>query len=252
MNVVIIEDEDRTARQLERMLKKYDPAIHVLVQLPSVQEAVAWLSQNPLPDLAFMDIHLEDGLAFRIFELMQLTIPVIFTTAYDEYMIKAFKVNSVDYLLKPVDYDELVAALNKFKILRSSPALPDLNQILALMQKPKSADFKERFMISIGAKIRSVEVGDIAYFYSEDKATFLLTKEGHLLPVEYSLDQLVTLLDPSVFFRVNRQFLVSRPAIQTIHVYSAGKLKLELQPSSRQEVLVSLSRIAEFKDWLGR
>lgn len=272
MNVVIIEDEAPTARQLERMLKKYDPALHVMAQLPSVYEAVAWFSQHgdgqpgsgrpgsgqlghgqpPLPDLAFMDIHLEDGLAFTIFEQIRLTLPVIFTTAYEEYMIRAFKVNSIDYLLKPVDYDELVAALEKFKTLRPQPALPDLNALLALIQKPREPDYKERFMVSLGTKIRSVEVSDVAYFFSEGKAIFLVPEEGTSLPVEYSLDQVAGMLNPTQFFRVNRQFLVARPAIQTIHAYSAGKLKLDLLPASRHEVFVSLSRITEFKNWLGR
>ncbi|MVM40351.1 response regulator [Spirosoma sp. HMF3257] len=257
MNVVIIEDEDRTARQLERLLKKYDPSIHVLTQLPSVKEAVAWFSsrgsgQTPQPELVFMDIHLEDGLAFRIFEQFHLTLPVIFTTAYDEYMLKAFKVNSVDYLLKPVDYEELVSAMEKFKTTRTQPALPDLNALLQLIQKPLVSSFRERFMVSIGTKIHSIEVADIAYFYSEDKATFFLTKSGQLLPLEHSLDQLSAMVNPSHFFRVNRQFIVARTAIQAVHAYSAGKLKLDLQPASRQEVFVSLSRLSEFKDWLGR
>jgi DNA-binding LytR/AlgR family response regulator len=252
MNVVIIEDEDRTARQLERMLKKYDPTIHILTQLPSVKEAVTWFSESPLPDLAFMDIHLEDGLAFSIFEQVRLTLPVIFTTAYDDYMIKAFKVNSVDYLLKPVDYDELVAALEKFKTIRSQTGSPDLNALLALIQKPQPTAYRERFMVNIGTRIHSVEVADIAYFFSEEKATFLITKTGQMLPLEYSLDQLINLLNPNVFFRVNRQFLVARTAFQTINAYSAGKLKLELLPPARPEVFVSMSRITEFKDWLGR
>jgi DNA-binding LytR/AlgR family response regulator len=257
MNVVIIEDEDRTARQLERLLKKYDPSVHVLTQLPSIKKAVDWFSQHgsgqlPQPDLVFMDIHLEDGLSFSIFEQFNLTLPVIFTTAYDEYMLKAFKVNSIDYLLKPVDYEELVAAIEKFKALRSQPVLPDLNAFLAFMQKPQTVSYKERFMVNIGTKIHSVEVADIAYFYSEEKATFLITKTGQLLPLEYSLDQLSSLLNPTHFFRVNRQCIVARTAIQTIHAYSAGKLKLDLQPVSRQEIFVSMSRMSEFKDWLGR
>ncbi|GAB4037458.1 LytR/AlgR family response regulator transcription factor [Spirosoma jeollabukense] len=252
MNVVIIEDEDRTARQLERLLKKYDPSMHVLTQLPSVKAAVAWFSEHPQPDLAFMDIHLEDGLAFRIFEQLTLTVPVIFTTAYDEYVLKAFKVNSIDYLLKPVDYEELVAAMEKFKTIRSQPILPDLNTLLQLIQKPQASSFKERFMVTIGTKIHSIEVADIAYFYSEEKATFLLTKVGQLLPLEYSLDQLSGLVNPGHFFRVNRQFIVARTAIQTVHAYSAGKLKLDLLPASRHEVFVSMSRLSEFKDWLGR
>lgn len=257
MNVVIIEDEARTARQLERMLRKYDGSIHILAQLPSVKEAVAWFGEHTSdqltpPDLVFMDIHLEDGLAFRIFDQIRLTIPVIFTTAYDEYVLKAFKVNSVDYLLKPVEYDELAAALEKFKATRSQPALPDLKALVQLMQQPASNSFKERFMVSIGTKIHSVEVADIAYFYSEEKATFLITKAGQLLPLEYSLDQVSGLLNPGNFFRVNRQVIIARAAIQAVHAYSAGKLKLDLLPVPRQDVFVSTSRQSEFKDWLGR
>ncbi|WP_077921036.1 LytTR family DNA-binding domain-containing protein [Spirosoma sp. 209] len=252
MNVVIIEDEDRTARQLERLIHKYDPSITILTQLPSVREALAWFRQHPQPDLAFMDIHLEDGLAFSLFEQMNLTVPVIFTTAYEEYTIRAFKVNSIDYLLKPVDYAELTAALDKFKTVRTAPRLPDLQALVELMQRPRAAAYKERFMISIGTKIRSVEVAELAYFVSEEKATFLVTREGQHLPVEYSLDQLAGLLNPDQFFRVNRQFLVARPAIQTIQAYSAGKLRLDLTPPSRQEIFVSMSRLSEFKDWLGR
>lgn len=252
MNVVIIEDEDRTARQLERMLKKYDSSAQILTQIPSVKEAVSWFGKHPLPDLVFMDIHLEDGLAFSIFEQTKLTAPVIFTTAYDEYVLRAFKVNSIDYLLKPVEFEEMAAALDKFKNIRSQPTLPDINTLLQFIQKPHSNPYRERFMISIGTKIHSVEVADVAYFYSEEKATFLVNKGGQLFPLEYSLDQLVGLLKPAQFFRVNRQFIVARTAIQTIHAYSAGKLKLDLTPVSRQDVFVSISRLSEFKDWLGR
>ncbi|RRB03947.1 LytR/AlgR family response regulator transcription factor [Larkinella rosea] len=252
MNVIIIEDEDRNARQLERLLKKYDSSIHILAQLPSVTKTVEWLQKYPLPDLAFMDIHLEDGLSFRIFEHLTLTLPVIFTTAYDEYMQKAFKVNSIDYLLKPIGYEELVAAVEKFKTVRSPPAVPDLNALLQLIQKTQPGSYRERFMVTIGTKIYSVEVTNVAYFHSEEKATFLVSKTGQLLPLEYSLDQLSAVLNPAQFFRVNRQFIVARTAIQAVHAYSAGKLKLDLLPASRQEVFVSLSRLSEFKDWLGR
>ena len=252
MNIVIIEDEDRTARQLERLLKKYDPVIHILIQLPSVKEAVEWFSQHTQPDLVFMDIHLEDGLAFSIFEQVNLTVPVIFTTAYDEYMLKAFKVNSIDYLLKPIDYEELTAAIEKFKILRIPQTVPDLSSLLAFIQKPQIPAFKERFMVNIGTKIHSVEVANISYFYSEEKATFLVTKAAQLLPIEQSLDQITPMLNPAHFFRVNRQFIVARTALQTIHAYSAGKLKLDLLPVSRHEVFVSTRRLSEFKDWLGR
>ena len=261
MNVVIIEDENLTAKRLEGMLTKYDPTIDVLARIPSVADAVAWFGQveRPMVDLVFMDIHLEDDLGFRIFEQANLTTPVIFTTAYDEYMIQAFKVNSIDYLLKPINYDELVAAVAKFKALKkqfesssASPPAPDLETLLSLIGKPKSTDYKERFMITVGTKIRSIETTEVAYFYLEEKIVFLVTKDGLNLPVDYSLDKLTQLLNPRYFFRISRQFLVSLPAIQTIHTFSAGKLKLDLTPKSRQEVFVSGDRMTEFKEWLGK
>ncbi|SFD23423.1 LytR/AlgR family response regulator transcription factor [Spirosoma endophyticum] len=268
MNVVIIEDENLTAKRLESLLHKYDPAIRVLARIPSVAEAVAWFgAQNlnatsPDVDLVFMDIHLEDDLGFRIFEQAHLTTPVIFTTAYDEYMIQAFKVNSIDYLLKPINYDELVAAIEKFKSLKNQFALagsheyttsqPDLETLLNLLGKSKQTDYKERFMITVGTKIRSIETSEIAYFYLEEKVVFLVTKDGLTLPVDYSLDKLTQILNPRQFFRISRQFLVSLPAIQTIHAFSAGKLKLDMTPRSRQDVFVSGDRMTEFKEWLGK
>ena len=258
MNVVIIEDENLTAKRLESLLHKYDPAITVLNRIPSVAEAVTWFREpHPPVELVFMDIHLEDDLGFRIFEQTSLTIPVIFTTAYDEYMIQAFKVNSIDYLLKPINYNELVAAIEKFKSLKkqfgqeAAPA-PDIDTLLSLIGKSKQTDYKDRFMITVGAKIRSIETSDIAYFYLEEKIVFLVTRDGLSLPVDYSLDKLTQLLNPRHFFRISRQFLVSLPAIQQIHAYSAGKLKLDLAPKPRQEVFVSGDRMTEFKEWLGK
>lgn len=256
MNVAIIEDENLTAKRLEGLLHKYDPAIQVLTRLPSVADAVEWFTQPHAPlDLVFMDIHLEDDLGFRIFEQTNLTTPVIFTTAYDEYMIQAFKVNSIDYLLKPINYDELVAAVEKFKSLRAQfgqASAPDLDRLLNLIGKTGHTEYKDRFMITVGTKIRSIDTTAIAYFYLEEKVVFLVTKDGLILPVDYSLDKLTQVLNPRQFFRVSRQFLVSLPAIQTIHTISAGKLKLDLQPKSRQEVFVSGDRMTEFKDWLGK
>ena len=263
MNVVIVEDENLTGKRLESLLHKYDPAITVLTHIPSVAEAVAWFGNPAAPvDLVFMDIHLEDDLGFRIFEQVSLTTPVIFTTAYDEYMIQAFKVNSIDYLLKPINYDELVAAIEKFKSLKKQFAQtgtsentslsPNLETLLSLIGQSKPNDYKSRFMITVGTKIRSIETTDIAYFYLEEKVVFLVTKEGLNLPVDYSLEKLTQLLDPRQFFRISRQFLVSLPAIQTIHTFSAGKLKLDLLPKSRQDVFVSGDRMTEFKEWLGK
>ncbi|UFH53012.1 LytTR family DNA-binding domain-containing protein [Spirosoma sp. KNUC1025] len=261
MNVVIVEDENLTGKRLESLLHKYDPAIAVLARIPSVAEAVSWFEapeNQAVPiDLVFMDIHLEDDLGFRIFEQANLTTPVIFTTAYDEYMIQAFKVNSIDYLLKPINYDELVAAIEKFKALKkqfgqAAASSVDLEALLNLIGKSNQTDYKERFMITVGTKIRSIATSEIAYFYLEEKVVFLVTKDGLTLPVDYSLDKLTQLLNPRHFFRISRQFLISLPAIQTIHTISAGKLKLDLVPKSRQEVFVSGDRMTEFKEWLGK
>lgn len=266
MNVLIVEDENLTARRLEGMLIKYDPRIRVLAKLPSVADTVAWLSQPNCPalDLVFMDIHLEDDIGFRIFEQTRLQTPVIFTTAYDEYMVQAFKVNSIDYLLKPINYNELVAAIEKFNALKeqfgvgSAPAQnPDLNALLQLLGPARQTDYKDRFMITVGTKIRSIDTADIAYFYLEERIVFLVTQDNVTLPVDYSLDKLTQLLDPRRFFRISRQFLVSLPAIQTIHQFSAGKLKLDLLPRPRPQrgtadVFVSGDRMTDFKEWLGK
>ena len=182
MRAVIIEDETLTAKRLQSLLHKYDPSIEVLAVLPSVKESVTWLNDNPYLDLIFMDIHLEDDLAFKIFDQVELQAPVIFTTAYDEYIIQAFKVNSIDYLLKPVNYDELVHAIEKFKNLRKQFAQPELDKLLKFIGK-KEQEYRSRFMITVGTRIKSIEVEDIAYFYSEEKMTFMVTKEGQNLPL---------------------------------------------------------------------
>lgn len=256
MNVVILEDEELTAERLTGLLHRYDPTIRVVARLASVADAVAWFGSAPgqpdhsAVDLVFMDIHLEDDLAFRLFEHIHLATPVIFTTAYDEYMIRAFKVNSIDYLLKPINYDELVAAITKFKTLKAQ-FTPQWETLLGLIG-PGRTPYKNRFMITVGTRIRSVEVADIAYFYLDERMVFLVSKDGHALPLDYSLDKLTQLLDPRQFFRISRQFLVSLPAIHAIHAYSAGKLKLELVPKARAEVFVSGDRITDFKEWLGK
>ena len=258
MKVLIVEDEKRTAQRLEKLLKEYDPGIEVLAQIPGVAKGVAWFADasNPTPDLLLLDIHLEDGSGFQLIEQAGLTLPVVFTTAFDEYTLQAFKTNSIDYLLKPIDADELGAALDKFKSFRSAPA-PDLNTLLSLLGQnpggsPKAVEYKERFMVTIGTKIRSIETRDIAYFFFADKSTWLTTQQGLNVSIEHSLDKLTELLDPNRFFRVNRAFLVSLESIETIHAYSGGKLKVDLAPEARLEVFVSGDRITPFKEWLGK
>ena len=254
MNVLLLEDEPLTARLLADQLRRYDPAIRVLATLPSVAEAVAWLRTHPAPDLLFLDVHLEDDLVFRLFEEVAISTPVIFTTAYDNYLLQAFRVNSIDYLLKPVEYDQLAAALAKYQGLRTHFAAPlaDLAALLRQLARPAEPAYRERFLVSIGPKLRSVAVADIAYFFLEERTAWLTTHQDLKLPLDYSLDKLAQQLDPRQFFRVSRQYVVNLAAIDTVHAYAAGRLKLELRPTPRHEVLVSGDRVADFKEWLGR
>jgi DNA-binding LytR/AlgR family response regulator len=250
MKIAIIEDETLAARRLETLVLKYNPHIEIVAVLPSVKSSVKWLNAHPHPDLLFMDIHLEDGQSFSIIEQTDLEVPIIFTTAFDEYMIKAFKVNSVDYLLKPINYEELSGALNKYNKLKGgSPHTKELKELLnAALQKEEK--YKSRFLITLGSKIKTISVEETAYFYSEEKITFLVTSTGVRFPVDYSLDKLSDILDPSLFFRVNRQFLIKLPSIEAIHKYSATRLKITLKPESDKEVFVSTEKYSSFKDWL--
>ena len=258
MNVVVIEDERLTAKRLVSLIKKYDASIKVVVEIPSVTEAISWFETHPVSsvDLMFMDIHLEDGDSFQIISKLNLQTPIIFTTAFDEYMIRAFKVNSIDYLLKPINYEELAAALDKFRLLRSRHESPsaavDIAALVKQLSPQNSPQFKERFMVTVGTKIRSVKAETIAYFYMEEKTVLLVTNDGTTLPVDYSLDKLMHVVDPKKFFRVSRQFVVSLNSIQMIHTLSAGKLKLDIVPRSKHEVFVSGDRVSAFKEWLGK
>ena len=259
MNIIVIEDERLTAQRLISLVKKYDASIHVLAQIPSVAEAILWFKTNPITsvDLIFMDIHLEDGDSFEIISQLNLQTPIIFTTAFDDYMIKAFKVNSIDYLLKPINAEELAAALNKFKSLRFNEKVEssmhvDLQILIKQLSQQNKPQYKNRFMITVGTKIRSIQTESIAYFYLEQKTVLLVTNDGATLPIDNSLDKLMQVIDPKKFFRVSRQFIVSLNSIQMIHTISVGKLKLELIPKTKEEVFVSGDRISAFKEWLGK
>jgi DNA-binding LytR/AlgR family response regulator len=260
MNVVVIEDERLTAQRLISLVKKYDPSINVLTQTASIAEAISWFKTNPVAsvDLIFMDIHLEDGDSFQIVNKLDLKTPIIFTTAFDDYMIKAFKVNSIDYLLKPVNYGELAAALDKFKSLRSNheihpvSAQVDIKALIKQLVEQSNPRFKNRFMITVGTRIMSIKTESIAYFYLAEKTVLLVTNDGTTLPVDYSLDKLMQVVDPKQFFRVSRQFIVSLNSIQMVHTISAGKLTLSLIPKTKHEVSVSGDRVSDFKEWLGK
>jgi two-component system, LytTR family, response regulator LytT len=250
LKVVIIEDERIAAKNLEKLILEIEPEISILATLSSVNQAVDWFSGNHA-DLIFMDIQLSDGLSFKIFDLVSITSPVIFTTAYNQYAIKAFKSNGIDYILKPIDSSELETALKKFRSLTKNTA--DYNMIKNLLAgiKPHT-EYKQRFMIQAGNKIRSIPVTEITYFYFLDKSVFLCTNDNHNYPTEYSLDKLEEIVDPDIFFRINRRMLVSIKSIIKISSLSKSRIKLELAPAFNEEVLVSFNKTHLFRDWLNK
>lgn len=251
MNVLIIEDESIAARRLEEMLTEIDMECDVLAKLGSVKESVKWLS-NHEADLIFLDIQLSDGLCFSIFEQVDVTTPIIFTTAYDEYAIKAFELNSIAYLLKPIKKRELEESLQKYKIMQQAFSV-DIHKLMTLFKKqPK--EYKERFLIRIGDILKKVNVDEIAYFFAEEKSVYMVTFEDKKLPVDYSLDALEKELDPDIFFRIHRGLMVNIDSIKNMMAWTRSRVKLELQPSADRDMdtIVSTSRSQDFKKWLNR
>jgi len=248
MNILIIEDERPAANRLRQLVLELLPNAEIFGHLDSITSAVKWLESNVFPDLIFCDIQLADGQSFEIFERVKISSPIIFTTAFDQYAIKAFKLNSVDYLLKPIDPKELAQAIQKFQRQQVKPAF-DLNQIRDLLS-PQANNHKSRFLVKFGEKIQSVETFDISIFYSEEKVTFLQTKEGRRYILDYTLDQLEGMLDPKKFFRLNRKYIASFTSIAEIHTYSNSRLKIRLANCEDKDVLVSREKVGEFKNWL--
>lgn len=252
MNVVIIEDEPQAAQWLEKVILDLEPSWVVLCKIDSVKGAVRWLQQNSGVDLIFMDIQLADGLSFEIFEQSTVQAPVIFTTAYNEYALKAFKVNSIDYILKPVDKEELTSAIEKFKRMAKPVLQQTMLESIAQTMKMLTRTYKERFMIKTGEHLRTIETSSILYFFSQEKASFCHTNEGRSFILDFTLEQLEEMVDPLRYFRVNRQYLVSAAAIQDIISYTNSRLKLVLRNSSNKDIIVARERVQEFKDWLDR
>lgn len=248
MNCLIIEDEKAAAKRLEKLIADYDSGIEVLAVVQSVRKAVEWFQNNGSPDLVFVDIQLADGLSFEIFEQCQVESPLIFTTAYDEYALKAFKVNSIDYLLKPIDFSELSKAIDKFKDKHQKEQLP--NHVFDSVLKALTNNFKSKFVIKVGEHIKVVQVGQVQCFYSAEKATFLQNNQGRDYALNYSLDQLVELLDPQKFFRISRKYIVAFDAIQDILSYSNSRLQIRLKSETPDEIIVSRERVNDFKIWL--
>jgi len=252
MRVLIVEDEKPAGEHMVELLQVYDKSIEIMKVLDSVRDVVAWLQSESKPDLIFMDIQLADGLCFDIFSQVTVETPVVFTTAYQEYAIRAFKVNSVDYLLKPVDFSELKAAIEKYRRLYHEktgiPVLKDeiIRNVRQMLEKP----YKNRFIIKVGEHLRPVRTEDIHYFFSMEKITNLCTKDAKIYIVDYSLDQLGEILDPEMFFRINRQNIIHRNAITDIVVYSKNRLKIKLSTPGQQPLIVSRDKVAHFKKWL--
>ncbi len=252
MTILIIEDEVLAAEGLAKLIRQYDPAIEILACVDSVREAVEWFQNNPAPDLAFLDIQLADGLSFDIFEKTKVHCPVIFTTAYDEYALKAFKVHSVDYLLKPIDLEELSTAFSQYFKMKKNPSTPDLNLIRQAMQMMANK-YKNRFIVKVGHHISAVATLEILYFFTEHRTTWLRTKSLKKHAIDYTLEQLSDLLDPARFFRLNRKYIVSIDAIETATNYSNSRLKVQLTDSQKNEkILISRERVREFKEWLDK
>ena len=246
MKVLIVEDEPTAARRLEKLIGEIDPTIEVIEVLDSIEATLQWAEGHTFPDLIFLDIHLADGASFEIFNHLNIERPIVFTTAYDQYAIQAFQVNALDYLLKPIKKEELTRALQKFGKWRSTTTI-DYQKLAENLQ---SANQEKRFLIRLGQNIRVVEMKDAAYFYTENKITFIVTREGKRYPLDESLEKLEELVDSRTFFRINRQFLVSIQAIGEMYSYSKSRVKIQLEPPCEIETIVSTERSPHFKKWL--
>jgi two-component system, LytTR family, response regulator len=250
MNVIIIEDEKPSARRLQRMLEVLE--VDAQTMLHSVEESITWFKNNEHPDLIFLDIQLSDGLSFEIFEAIEIKSAIIFTTAYDEYALQAFKLNSIDYLLKPIDDDELAKAVNKYKdrLTQNHSVTLDFNDIKKLLINPIDREYKKRFSIKVGQHLKLINIEDIECFYSENKGTYLYTTEGRNYLLDTTLELLENELEPQTFFRINRKFFVNINAIKDMVSYTNSRLQIKLNTYNDQDVIVARERVKDFKAWL--
>ena len=251
MNIIIIEDEKPAARLLQRKVEKLGLQINTL--LHSVEESINWFQNNPHPDLIFLDIQLSDGLSFEIFEAIDIKSAVIFTTAYDEYALRAFKLNSIDYLLKPIDEEDLETAISKFKnqFQKSSIASLDFEMIKKMLVNPIDREYKKRFTIKMGQQLKMINIEEVECFFSENKGTYLHTFDNRDYLLDNTLEQLETELNPEDFYRVSRKFIIPMKAIKEIQIYSNSRLKVILPTYKEDEVIVSREKVGDFKTWLG-
>lgn len=253
MNILIVEDEELAVKKLRKTLEGVEPSAIVAGVTDSIRATVEWLGQHPQPDLILMDIELADGQSFEIFNLAEVKSPVIFTTSYDEFALRAFKVNSVDYLLKPIQKEELEAAIAKFR--RMSQVAKPINMeslVKELQEKLQPKQFRKRFLVKHAQKLVSVETDEIAYFYSDGRINFFKTLDNRKFVVDYTMDELEEMLDPEKYFRISRAFYVSIGSVDRIEDYFGNRLILGLRPAVDKEALVSREKVAEFKKWMGK
>jgi DNA-binding LytR/AlgR family response regulator len=249
INTLIIEDEQPAALRLIRLLKKIDQSIEITGVVDTVDAALKWFSNNATPDLIMLDIQLGDGISFEIFRKVRIDSYVIFTTAFDEYAIRAFEVNSIDYLLKPVDENKLATSLEKYRRLRIIPGEMNYEKLIETLEKRKGK-YKKRFVVSIANKIKVIQTDEIAYFYSKEKNSFACTSDNRHFPLDFSLDHLEEMVDPESFFRINRQFIVRNTNISKIEILSKSRIRIETLPPADEEIMVSSARTSEFRSWL--
>jgi two-component system, LytTR family, response regulator LytT len=247
MKVLIIEDEAPAYRRLTKLINECDSSIQIVGIIESVKDGIAWFGENPLPDLIFSDIQLADDLSFTIFKELNITTPIIFITAFDEYAINAFKFYSIDYLLKPVGIDDLKASIEKYKNIHNKPSISNFEE---LVKKLTEKNYRSRFLVSFRDGLIPIEITDIAYFYSEDSVSFLVTKSKKSHIISETLDLLESQLDPKMFFRANRQFILSANCITKVEPYFNQKLVVKTEPCSEQEITISKNKATAFKSWL--
>lgn len=250
IKVIIVEDEELAVQRLTNLLKSISNDYDVLATADSIKSAVTAMSDHPEAQLIFMDIQLADGHSFEIFNKMEVTAPVIFITAFDEYAIKAFKFNSIDYLLKPIKKAELEAALNKFNKQHQSGKQPNVAELISSLTMQLNSTSQKRILVKVGQVIKAIDVDDVAYFYTEERVVFMCTKQQQRLAVDYNLDELERMLNKEKFFRVNRQIITSISAIDKMYTYTKSRIKLLLNPPLNMDAVVSSERTPEFKEWL--
>ncbi len=251
MNLLIIEDEESAFNNLKRILLKIDESITIVSWLQSVEQSIAWFKSNKSPDLIFLDIHLSDDLSFKIFESVQVTCPIVFTTAFDEFAIKAFELNSIDYLLKPITQKSIEKSLTKYHTSIKINSNPYDKLIQDLKNISTDHNYKERFLVNKGDELVIILTSDISYFYKGDN-TIIVLKNGNQYPIKFTLEQLIELLDPAKFYRINRQIIVSINAILKITLWFKGKLKLQLSPEFDGNIFVSREKSMDFKSWMNK